>query len=615
MDGAQGYGVRIRQPQAAGEDWAADLALMISPIIGGDADSLEAALGDGEVVVAVGLPFDEAKQLVAVFQSLGAEAEVVDRPLEGERPPGPAAGERASPVGPGTQPFNMAGLRKALEAAARSAPPLGVPPDGDLPPLPDIDRPDGPPAESDEGRYNATRPFDPSMVRAALARVGEAPDPVDALPPVVGGDDEEADIPTAVKGPSGAPSYASGLMGIIDDEDPLGPGPTQSFGAAMYEPPPPPPSSGSIDGPPPPADRGTLAGFAAPNEQFDPAAVRRLREGGRRRSFPSGPVDLLEPPPIAEAPPRRGAAIGDKPTDRLLMPPGVDAGLGPPPPRPGELDDLPLPRLSTPDRLPSLDPPMPRNPPGRPMVVQLDAPAVDPSETGTFTREASLDPLADDDVETRQVSAVTDEELEAEMRSDVRRASSKSSRGVRPGVYQLDRERRTAGDTGRRGTPSGGVAILSTGQMVARPIARPDEEVTDSGSFRIVQREGDGQSPPRIAHSAPLAAALSLVLPGMGQVYNGQRDRGIACALSAVLVLPWLFAIVDAFRTGRMIQQGRLPVPDPKIWEKGRWGQLLLNVAVIFSVVVAYTIWIGMLGPQPAPAPAPPAAPAAPAGG
>ncbi len=631
MSGAQGYGVRIRQPQEAGEDWAADLSLMISPIIGEDAETLENALQGGELVVASGLPFDEAKQLVAVFQSLGADAEVVDRPVtQGPKGMAPVAGDKATPMGGGTQPFNMAGLRKALEAAARSAPPLGVPAEDDLPPLPDGDADLG-----EAARANATRPFDPAMVRAALARVGgsvDEPPPVE-LPPVLGADDDEDDIPTSVKTTGGAPGYASGLMGVMGDaaDSPPAPGPTQSFGAAMYEPPPPPraaPSDDPFDGPPPP-DRGALAGFAAPNEQFDPGSVRRLREGGRRRGFASGPVDLLDgpPPPDFDAIPRRGASIGDKPTDRLLMPPGVDPGMGPPidpldalgppidpldgppPPRVGEIDDLPLPRLQSPDRVPldMRDPPTLARGNKGPVIVQLDAPVVDPSETGTFTREASLDPLVDDDVETRQVNAISDAEIEAELRTEARKA--KAGRGVRPGVYQLDRERRTAGDQARPGMPAAGAAILSTGQMVARPIARSDEEVTDSGSFRIVDRK-KGEGGPSIAHSAGQAALLSLLLPGMGQVYNGQRDRGIVFALAAVLVLPWLYAVFDAFTVGRAIQQGKHPLPDGRIFEKGRWGQLLLNLAVIFSVVVGYTIWSGMQTPPP-----PPAAPAQPPAG
>lgn len=617
MDGAQGYGVRIRQPQEAGDDWAADLSLMISPIIGEDPESLEDALGAGEVVVAVGLPFDEAKQLVAVFQSLGAEAEVVDRVVASDAPSSrsPVDGSKPSPVA-GTQPFNMAGLRKALEAAARSAPPLGMPADGDLPPVPPVD--DG---GIQDG--SATRPFDPALVRAALARVGDGPDPVDVLPALLGSGGDEDDIPTSIKAPGGAPGYASGLMGVIDDEEGMPtPGRTQSFGGAMYEPPPPPPGDDPFDGPPPP-DRGALAGFAAQNEQFDPDSARLLREGRRRRGFASGPVDLLDgpPPPDFDAPPRRGAAIGDKPTDRLLMPPGVDPSLGlspsmdpglaPPPPVRGEIDALPLPPLSRPDRLPldMLDPPTLARNKGAPMIVQLDAPVVDPSETGTFTREASLDPLVDDDVETRQVNAITDADLEAELRSESRKANA-SSRGVRPGVYQLDRDRRVSGD--RPGMPAAGAAILSTGQMVARPIARPDEEVTDSGSFRIVDRK-QGEDAPRIAHSPLLAGFLSLILPGMGQVYNGQRDRGIIFALAWLAVLPWVYAVIDAILYAQSIRSGRRPPPDPKIFERGRWGQLLLNVAVIFTVVVGYTIWTGMQPPPMAPAPAAPAPAAAPA--
>ena len=46
-----------------------------------------------------------------------------------------------------------------------------------------------------------------------------------------------------------------------------------------------------------------------------------------------------------------------------------------------------------------------------------------------------------------------------------------------------------------------------------------------------------------------LAAVLSAVLPGAGQVYNGQLFKGLFVFGTFWLVIPWLFGILDAYVT------------------------------------------------------------------
>ncbi|MCA9557363.1 MAG: hypothetical protein KC583_02255, partial [Myxococcales bacterium] len=94
------FAVRIRQPADAGAEGAAELSLMIAPIIGQDADALEAALARGPVVVAQDVSLAEAEQLVGVFENLGATAEVVAPSDDATRPLfGAEAGPE--PVAPG----------------------------------------------------------------------------------------------------------------------------------------------------------------------------------------------------------------------------------------------------------------------------------------------------------------------------------------------------------------------------------------------------------------------------------------------------------------------------------------------------------------------------------
>lgn len=53
---------------------------------------------------------------------------------------------------------------------------------------------------------------------------------------------------------------------------------------------------------------------------------------------------------------------------------------------------------------------------------------------------------------------------------------------------------------------------------------------------------------PRSRGEARLAALLSLLIPGAGQVYNGQFFKGMAVLATFWLVVPWVFGVIDAWR-------------------------------------------------------------------
>ena len=126
-----------------------------------------------------------------------------------------------------------------------------------------------------------------------------------------------------------------------------------------------------------------------------------------------------------------------------------------------------------------------------------------------------------------------------------------------------------------------------------------------------------------LAHDAGLAALLSTFLPGMGQVYNGQRDRGIVFALTALFIVPWLVGVadawhqatsilfmvpwlvgvVDAWHQATSIRRGEQPVPDPQIWRTARWAQLVLDIAVFTAILVAVDLWVGPKGGHQPPPP------------
>ena len=48
-----------------------------------------------------------------------------------------------------------------------------------------------------------------------------------------------------------------------------------------------------------------------------------------------------------------------------------------------------------------------------------------------------------------------------------------------------------------------------------------------------------------------IKAGASAVLPGSGQVLNGQPVKGLAFLLTCWLVVPWIWSVVDAWRVAR----------------------------------------------------------------
>ncbi len=89
----------------------------------------------------------------------------------------------------------------------------------------------------------------------------------------------------------------------------------------------------------------------------------------------------------------------------------------------------------------------------------------------------------------------------------------------------------------------------------------------------------------RVTQKPWLAAVFSLVLPGTGQVYNGQWVKGVAIFLLAALVVPWIWGVVDATNVATEIAAGRrnaATVPT---------GFMLLGIKILWvPVAIAYSI-------------------------
>ncbi len=680
------FAVRIRQPADAGAERAAELSLMIAPIIGQDADALEAALARDPVVVAQDVSLAEAEQLVGVFESLGATAEVVAPSDDATRPLfGAEAGPE--PVAPGWRRVVTKPRERLPEGERRDTRPLETPaPHGPTRtafglPRPSLNNPPPPEAGPAATRpldaraiaaglvgegdapADGTRPFDARALRAALLGEGGPPErpPLGIAPP--------GEAPPRVLSPAPAPPRLPPLPG-------RGMGPvTASMGALTPEPALPPPSAGDaptrrLDAKALPG-RGATIGDAtqrlrpgvdvpAPDRPADSPATRPLRPGalpgpadvdGTAATRRLGPGDLPGPADVdGEAPTRPLRAGDDLPTvplEQLDEPTrpfarvDLEAPTGPLPTAP---DTRPM--DATPTRRRRLTIPHPGVPitrptpfvtgapaapdadtrefvrqrfhaalqtggfgsaPAGPLTFKLEAPAPLPTETGSMPTPAELGPLT--------------QELAAGAEGGLPELSIEAP--ARAGVYRLLEHRKTPAEaapdapTAPPARPAGAASAGASSPGARSPDAHSPGAHSPSGAFRITRADGSQAmiAPPRrtnpppsgapaVPHHPGTAALLGLVLPGMGQAYNGERERGLWFALTAVLILPWLWGVVDAWRGARKIAAGERPAPDPRTRPAALNAQLMVNVAVVVGVVAGYVLWTRLRPPAP-PAEAP----------
>lgn len=83
--------------------------------------------------------------------------------------------------------------------------------------------------------------------------------------------------------------------------------------------------------------------------------------------------------------------------------------------------------------------------------------------------------------------------------------------------------------------------------------------------------------------SPGLAALLSFLVAGTGQMYNGQIGKGIAILFTCWLIVPWIYGIFDAHATARKINSG-------KIVPKATAGAAAVAIAV--SAMVLFIVFI-----------------------
>jgi len=106
-------------------------------------------------------------------------------------------------------------------------------------------------------------------------------------------------------------------------------------------------------------------------------------------------------------------------------------------------------------------------------------------------------------------------------------------------------------------------------------------------------------APPREQKNTTIAGLCSSVLPGLGQVYNGENAKGFALFLLflaglVLLLIPglivWFYTIHDAYSVAGKMNTGEIPFRETSMLH-----MVLFIVFAVVVIVIALTIVIGMV--------------------
>lgn len=102
------------------------------------------------------------------------------------------------------------------------------------------------------------------------------------------------------------------------------------------------------------------------------------------------------------------------------------------------------------------------------------------------------------------------------------------------------------------------VATVDAKAFCVRCGERADGCVCDRANDVFEQAKGHAHRFARAVEApagerSPVAAALlSLILPGLGQLYNGEVLKAVVFFLGWVFLVPWALAVMDAYYSARV---------------------------------------------------------------
>lgn len=141
------------------------------------------------------------------------------------------------------------------------------------------------------------------------------------------------------------------------------------------------------------------------------------------------------------------------------------------------------------------------------------------------------------------------------------------------------------------------VRSSAAGSPPARPASEPRPSASFDGGSLISElvNPRDERPPyepagfdPRPEHLTGVAAFLSAVAPGAGQVFNGDEERALDYGLKFFLIKPWIDSVRDARARAEKIRTHWAPRPDEgTFWRALRYvGAWWLSVILCITLIV-----------------------------
>jgi TM2 domain-containing membrane protein YozV len=128
----------------------------------------------------------------------------------------------------------------------------------------------------------------------------------------------------------------------------------------------------------------------------------------------------------------------------------------------------------------------------------------------------------------------------------------------------------------------------------------PDAEICPSCGVRIKEPAMPKYIPEPIEEkSAGIAALCSFFIPGLGQVYNGNLEKGVIVLIGTLIgaifllipgIVVWIYGIYDAYTTAEKMIKGVIPVKSTKLSHI-----IIFFILGLFILVVAFVLFLMFL--------------------